>query len=442
MRDVLSQALGADLLDEIVGLTRDLIRVDSTNPPGSETLAVQVLEEYLARNGIESERAARDPARANLIARVRGSGTGPSLALVGHTDVVYADPADWSVPPFAGEVRDGHLWGRGALDMKSQTAANAVALAVLARSGWAPNGDVLMIAESDEEDGVDEVGMSWLVRERPDLRCDYALTEANYRHELADGRTVYTLVVGEKMTMPVRVIVHGVAGHASVPMLGDNALVKLAPVLERLSAYTPVRRASPELESLLDVLAPGGGTLDERIERGRAQHAELRQLLPAMAGSTIAPTMAGASRKRNVIPARAYVECDCRVLPGTGVDELLEEFRAALAGLDVDLELAEAPLGGTLSTFDSPLRDALAEWVAELDPGALLAPEISTGFTDAHYLREAYGTIAYGFFPLRHTAPELVNTVHAPDERIDVRDLELAVRSFVHCIDRIGSVVA
>ncbi len=102
MRDVLSQALGADLLDEVVGLTRDLIRVDTTNPPGSETLAVQVLEEYLARNGIESERAARDPARANLIARVRGRGTGPSLALVGHTDVVYADPADWSVPPFAG----------------------------------------------------------------------------------------------------------------------------------------------------------------------------------------------------------------------------------------------------------------------------------------------------------------------------------------------------
>jgi acetylornithine deacetylase/succinyl-diaminopimelate desuccinylase-like protein len=242
--------------------------------------------------------------------------------------------------------------------------------------------------------------------------------------------------------MPVRVVAHGVAGHASVPLLGDNALVKLAPVLERLSAYAPARRTSPELETLLDVLAPGGGSLDERIERGRAQHAELHQLLPAMAGSTIAPTMAGASRKRNVIPARAYVECDCRVLPGTGVDDLLDELRAALAGLDVDLELAESPLGGTLSAFDSPLRDALGEWVEELEPGALFVPEVSTGFTDAHYLREAFGTIAYGFFPLRHTAPELLNTVHAPDERIDVRDLELAVRSFVHCIDRIGSVVA
>jgi acetylornithine deacetylase/succinyl-diaminopimelate desuccinylase-like protein len=440
MHELLSQALGRDLLAEVVQLTSDLIRADTTNPPGNETLAVEVLEEYLARNGVESERVARDPARANLIARVRGRGTGPVLALAGHTDVVYADPADWSIPPFAGELHDGHLCGRGALDMKGQTAASAVALAVLARSGWVPNGDVLLIAESDEEDGVDKVGMSWLLQERPDLRCDYALTEANYRHELLDGRTIYTLVVGEKMTMPVRVVARGVAGHASVPTLGDNALVKLAPVLERLSRYAPVLRRSPELDGLLDVVAPGNGALEERIERGRAQHKELWHVLPALAGSTIVPTMVGASRKRNVIPAEAYVEYDCRVLPGTEVEELLGEFRTALAGLDVDLELAEAPLGGTRSPIDTPLRDALAEWVGELEPGALLVPEVSTGFTDAHFLREAFGTIAYGFFPLRYTAPGLLNTVHAPDERIDVRDLELAVRSFVHCIDRIGSV--
>ncbi len=442
MHELLAQALGEDLLGEVVALTRDLIRVDTTNPPGRETLCVEVLEAYLARNGVQSERVSRDPARANLIARVRGRGTGPSFAVAGHTDVVYADPTDWSSPPFGGEVREGHLWGRGALDMKGQTAASAVALAVLARSGWVPNGDVLLIAEADEEDGADEVGMSWLVRERPDLRCDYALTEANYRHVLADGRTIYTLVVGEKMTMPVRVTARGVAGHASVPTLGDNALPKLAPVLERLAAYEPELRCSPELDAILDVVAPGGGPTAERIARGRLQHEQLWHVLPALAGSTIVPTMASASRKRNVIPAEAYVEYDCRVLPGTSVDELLGEFRAALDGLDVTLELAEAPLGGSSSAFETPLRDALAEWVGELEPGALLVPELSTGFTDAHFLREAYGTIAYGFFPLRHTAPALLNTMHAPDERIDVRDLELAVRSFVHCIDRIGSVVA
>jgi acetylornithine deacetylase/succinyl-diaminopimelate desuccinylase-like protein len=130
------------------------------------------------------------------------------------------------------------------------------------------------------------------------------------------------------------------------------------------------------------------------------------------------------------------------VLPGTDPEELFGEFRVALGDLAVELELAEEPLGGTRSPIDTPLRDAIAEWVDALEPGAVLVPEISTGFTDSHFLREAYGTIAYGFFPLRHTAPELLDTIHAPDERIDVRDLELAVRAFVHCIDRIGSVTA
>jgi acetylornithine deacetylase/succinyl-diaminopimelate desuccinylase-like protein len=442
MHELLAAALGDGLLDEVVQLTGDLIRADTTNPPGNETRGAKVLDSYLRRNGVEAELVARDPARANLIARVRGAGTGPSLALMGHTDVVYADPADWSVPPFSGDVRDGHLWGRGALDMKSQTAAGAVALAVLARSGYVPNGDVLLIAEADEEDGLDEVGLSWLVGERPDLRCDYALNEGSFRFVLADGRTIYTLCVSEKMTMPVCVRTRGAAGHASLPTHGDNALIKLAPVLERLAAYAPVRRRSPELDALLDVLAPGDGDLGERIERGRLQHEELWHVLPALAGSTFVPTMASASRKRNVTPAAAQIECDCRVLPGTDPEELLGEFRAALAGLDVELELSETPLGGSRSPLETPLRDAIAEWVGELEPGALLVPEISTGFTDSHFMREAYGTIAYGFFPLRYTAPELLDTIHAPDERIDVRDLELAVQAFVHCIDRIGSVTS
>jgi acetylornithine deacetylase/succinyl-diaminopimelate desuccinylase-like protein len=442
MHQLLTGALGDGLLGEVVELTSALIRADTTNPPGNETRGADVLEAYLASNGVTCERVARDPARANLIGRVRGHGTGPSLALCGHIDVVYADPADWRIPPFSGELRDGHLWGRGALDMKGQTAASAVALAVLARSGYVPNGDVTLIAEADEEDGVEKVGMTWLVRERPDLRCDYALNEASNRYELADGRTIYTLCVGEKMTMPVRVRVRGAAGHASQPTRGDNALLKLAPVLERIQAYAPVRRRSPELDALLHVLAPGDGTLEERIERGRGQHPEIWHMLPAIAGSTFAPTIAQASRKRNVIPASAEVEVDCRVLPGTDPAELLGEFRTALGDLDVDLELAEAPLGGTRSPLATPLHAALAEWIEELEPGALLVPEMSSGFTDSHFLREAYGTIAYGFFPLRHTAPELLDTVHAPDERIDVRDLELAVRAFVHCIDRIGALIA
>ena len=334
-----------------------------------------MLEAYLARNGVRAERVARDPARANLIARVAAAAPARRSRWRATPTSSTPIPRTGARRRSRGELRDGHLWGRGALDMKGQTAASAVALAVLARSGWVPNGDVLLIAEADEEDGVDEVGMSWLVRERPDLRCDYALTESNYRLALADGRTIYTLVVGEKMTMPVRVIARGVAGHASVPTLGDNALPKLAPVLERLAAYEPVRRSSPELDG-----PAGRGRAGRRVARGadraRPRPApELWHLLPALAGSTIVPTMTGASRKRNVIPAEAWVEYDCRVLPGTEPEELLGEFRAALDGLDVELELAEPPLGGTRSPFEiAPARRARRVG-RELEPGALLVPD-------------------------------------------------------------------
>jgi acetylornithine deacetylase/succinyl-diaminopimelate desuccinylase-like protein len=192
------------LRDETTALLRELIRVDTSNPPGRETPAALVLKEYLERSGVECELVARTPERANLIARIPGTGAGPSLALLGHTDVVPADPAGWTHPPFAGHLDDdGYVWGRGAVDMKNETASRAVALATLARDGFTPNGDLLFIAEADEEDGAEEVGLSWLVRERPDIATDYVLNEgASERLRLADGRTVVTINVGEKATLP------------------------------------------------------------------------------------------------------------------------------------------------------------------------------------------------------------------------------------------------
>src|SRR3954447_8198487 len=242
------------LRDEATELLADLIRIDTTNPPGRETAAAVFLKDFLEREGIACELVARESDRANLIARIPGTGEGPSIALLGHTDVVYADAEDWTVPPFDGVVQDGWIWGRGALDMKYHTAANVLALARLARAGFQPRGDVLLVAEADEEDGSARVGLNWLVEERPDLRTDYALNEgAGERLVLADGRVVYLFAAAEKATMPVRLITRGVAGHAAVPAWADNALVKLGPVLDRLAAAEPRRREAPELQALLDV---------------------------------------------------------------------------------------------------------------------------------------------------------------------------------------------
>jgi acetylornithine deacetylase/succinyl-diaminopimelate desuccinylase-like protein len=432
-------SMDAALRDEATKLLSDLIRIDTANPPGHETPAAVFLQWFLEREGVACELVARDPERANLVARIRGSGEGPSLTLLGHTDVVYADRSAWSVDPFAGVVRDGYVWGRGALDMKSHTVCNVLAFALIARSGIRPRGDLVLIAEADEEDGVAGVGLPFVVAQRPDVRTDYALNESSDRLVLSDGRVVHLFGTAEKATMPVNVIARGRPGHASWPASGDNALVRLAPAVERIAAHRPSGDPPPELTLLLDALVPGNDSIAARIARSEELHPELPAILGPLQGSTISPTMIAASDALNVIPAHAELRLDCRVLPGTQPDELLAEVRACLGDLDVELEPAEPPEGGTRSPIDTPLAGMLRSYVETIEPGALVLPSMSAGFTNSHFLREAFGTVAYGFFPLVHTPLDLVyETVHGHDERIHQDDLTLGVRFLEHACRTIG----
>src|SRR6267142_4977618 len=194
--------------DEVTGLLQELIRVDTTNPPGNETAAAELLREYLEENGAQVELYARVPERANLVARIPGRGEGPTLLFLSHTDVVLADAAEWTADPFGGELRDGEVWGRGALDMKGQVAASAVALASLAREGFEPGGDLIFAATADEEVG-DGFGAQWLCEQHPGaVRCDFAVNEgAGDRLELGGG-VYYLCSTAEKMTAPFNVNVH------------------------------------------------------------------------------------------------------------------------------------------------------------------------------------------------------------------------------------------
>src|SRR5829696_3690148 len=263
----------ATLRDEAVELLRALIRLDTVNPPGNETIAADLLRDYLAESGVEAELYAREPDRANLVARLPGRGGGPRLAMLSHTDTVLADPAEWVLDPWAADVRDGEVWGRGALDMKGQVAASAVALASLAREGFRPNGDLVFVAAADEEVGVD-VGLQWLVREHPDaVHVEYAVNEGGGERVVFGGRPLYLLAAAEKMSAPFRLVVRGRSGHASVPGIADNALLKAAPLVEALGRHRPRRTYGPESESL--VRAVTGGELppvEEAADRARAVH--------------------------------------------------------------------------------------------------------------------------------------------------------------------------
>ena len=421
-------------MSDVTELLQRLVRLDTTNPPGNETAAAELLRDYLEPAGVECELHARIPERANLVARLRG-GDGPTLALLSHTDVVLADPKEWKRNPFGGELVDGEVWGRGALDMKGQVAASAVALATLAQEGVRPAGDVIFIAAADEEVG-GGYGLSWLCEEHPEaVRADFSINEGAGDRLEVGGRGVWLCATSEKMTAPFTLRVLGRSGHASMPGIADNALLKAAPLLERLGAYRPEPRLEPEVEGLLRAVAgevpadPGAllafaGGVDPLL-------AELIQPLLAL---TFAPTTIEASHKRNVIPAVCDVGIDSRLLPGQTVDEQQEIVRAVLGRGDYELIPGDSH-GGTRSPLETSLWDAVASFVAEEDPEGVVAPVCVSGFTDSHWLRAAFDTVAYGFFPARAMPIEVSATlIHSADERVPVADLELGVRFLRHVV--------
>jgi acetylornithine deacetylase/succinyl-diaminopimelate desuccinylase-like protein len=427
------------LADEVLRVARDLIRIDTTN--GNETEAAAYLRDYLRDAGLEAELVAKDPARANLVVRWPGSGEAPSLAYVGHLDVVPADARDWTHPPFEAVVDDGWLYGRGAIDMKNEVAARCVAVAELARSGFRPAGDLWLLMVADEEDGADDVGMRWLLEARPDIRPDLAINEGGgHRLPLADGRTVSLLSVGEKGTQPVRVSAVGEAGHASTPTIGDNAVPLLGEVLRRIGRGLPVGDGSPWLDETLGaLLGESTGGLATSVAAATALHPSFAHELPPLAGTTMAPTMLGGSPARNVMPARAWVELDCRVLPDATPDEVLAAVRGVLGDdLRYELDLPEAMVPGSASPTDGPLPTAVAAVLADLDPGLEVVPILCTGYTDSSFLRFAGGTSAYGFSPFRSTPAEVLDAgYHNADERVHVDDLTLSVAFHVELARRV-----
>jgi len=421
----------AGLRQEVTELLQALIRADTVNPPGNETRAAQILVDYLAECGIQSGLIARVPERANLVARIPGAG-GPSLAFLCHTDTVLADPAEWERDPWSGELVDGEVWGRGALDMKGQVAASAVAFASLQREGFVPSGDLLFIAVADEEVG-DGYGLRWLVEAHPEaVRCDYALNEGGGDRLVLGGRPVYLCATAEKMSAPFLLRVHGRSGHASMPGIADNALVKASRYVDALAAYEPEPELIPEAQGFLEAVLGEAPPLEEALQRANELHPMLGALVQPLLALTLSPTMIEASRKRNVIPAVCEVTVDCRLLPEQTPQDAEPLVRAVLGEGDYELEWIEA-VGGTRSPLETPLWDAVASFVQELEPGAVLAPIACPGFTDSHFLRESFGTVAYGFFPVKAMDPVLATTlVHSANERVPVDDLEAGVHMLRH----------
>jgi len=415
-----------DLQADTTQLLQELVRFNTVNPPGDERAVQEHLAAILRDAGFEVDLLGRTEPRPNLVARLRGGGDGPTLCLLSHVDTVLATPQEWTHDPWSGDLADGCVWGRGALDMKSQTAAEVAAAVALAREGWRPaGGDLLVVAVVDEETGGAE-GAQWICEQHPDLvRCDYLLNEGGGTVIPYDGDRVYGVCVAEKGVFRFILRTDGVAGHASIPKIGDNALLKMAPLLQAMGSRQPEWDVTDAPRALMEGLGVSG------LHELREKDAVLAMLVEPMLGVTLAPTMAHASDKINVIPSRAELQVDCRVPPGLGREHTERRIHEVLGGDGYSLEFIEQTIGNN-SPVESPLMDAIRSWIDEHDPEGRIVPTMLPGFTDSRTFRAAFpDAIAYGFFPQRHmTLYETAPLIHSADERIDVRDLGFAAQFF------------
>ncbi len=423
-----------ELQREASEVLQQLIRFNTVNPPGNERPAIEYLASQLEPAGFDVELLAADAARPNLVADLRGDGDGPTLCYLGHVDTVLADPAEWAHDPWSGELVDGYIWGRGALDMKSQVAAEAAAAASLARQGWRPtSGNLKLVFVSDEEEGGD-VGAHWLTEEHPDrVRCDMLINEGGGEHFDWDDKRYYGVCCGEKGIFRFNLTAHGVAGHASLPRTGDNALLKLGPALERLKAAGVSFELTEGPEALLAGLGEDPADPAGALERVGRSDPSLLLLLEPMLGVTLTPTMVRASEQINVIPSRAELRIDCRVPPGLGEDAARRRIEEVLGDVadELEVEFTETVVGNQ-SPVGTPLMEAITRWVKTSDDGAGTVPVILPGFSDSRWFRDAFPEcVAYGFFPHRHMGlRDTTPLVHSADERIDVRDLGYATRCY------------
>jgi acetylornithine deacetylase/succinyl-diaminopimelate desuccinylase-like protein len=421
------------LAQETADVLAQLIRFKTVNPPGNERECQEWLRDYLEDAGFDAELAGAEPERPNLVATLKADAPGPVLGYLSHVDTVLADPGDWRRDPWSGDTADGFIWGRGAVDMKSQTAAEVVAAATLARSGWRPaKGALKIVAVVDEETG-GRLGAQWLTEQRPDIaRVDWLVNEGGGQVMPYGERRLYGVGCAEKGTFRFKVTARGVAGHASVPGTGDNALLKLAPVITRLGERQSAFDVVAEPRAFLEALGEDPADPGRAVANIRAVEPRLALMVEPTLRVTAVPTRVFASEKINVIPAKAELLVDCRVPPGMEGEETMRRVQE-LVGADDGVEVAFLEqVVGNRSPIASPLMEAITAWLGENDPGGEALPTVLPAFTDSRHFRAAFpDCVAYGFFPQRHQSLyDVWPLMHSSDERIDVRDLAFAADFF------------
>ena len=428
-----------------VELLQRLIRFDTSNPPGNERACIEWARDLLEENGCSVRIVARDPERPSLVARLSGDGRAPGLLLQGHVDVVPAK-GTWSRPPFGGEVVDGYVWGRGALDMKGGVAMMLSAFLQAAGADAPPPGDVVLCLLSDEE-GRGDFGARFMVENHPELfdGVRFAIGEfGGFTMDVA-GRRVYPIMVAEKQLCSLRATLRGPAGHGSLPVR-DGAMGKLGRLLSALERRRLPVHVTPVARSLIEGIAaeapratrlPVRALLRPRLtDRVLDRLGERGRLFDVLLHNTASATVIRGGHAHNVIPGEVSVDLDCRLLPGFRPDDVFQEL-GALAGVPLELEVVRYDPGPPAP--DLTLFDTLGAILRELDPEARPVPLLLPGVTDGRFFARL-GIQTYGFLPMQLPSKmRFLELVHGVDERIPVDAVAFGTTAIRRLLERFGN---
>jgi acetylornithine deacetylase/succinyl-diaminopimelate desuccinylase-like protein len=436
---------------ETLGNLQAMIRMNTVNPPGDELQVARYLEEQLKRDGIETHLFEPAPGRGALVARIRGTGGKLPVLIMGHMDVVGVERDHWSVEPFAAEIRDGYLYGRGAIDDKGMLAANLETMLLLKRNvideGGTLSRDVIFVANSDEEQS-GEWGMGWLIKNHPELiRAEFALNEGG-RTRVVGGKRLYVAVQNtEKVPHTVTLTAHGPGGHASIPLAG-NAILRLGRALAKIGDYKEPVQVNPttrqffsELSRVWPVAAERKAMADvasadpRRVQRG-ARMLERIPVFDAVLRNGISATIVQGGIRTNVIPTDATARLNIRTLPGQSIDGVVHRLRKVINDPLVDIAVTDRGEDSPASDFHSPMFTAIRESVSALDPSMTVVPYLSTGATDSARLR-SWGMQAFGLLPFPMTQDD-EDRMHGNDERVPLASLDFGTRMIYGAISRVA----
>jgi acetylornithine deacetylase/succinyl-diaminopimelate desuccinylase-like protein len=426
-----------------VELLQQLIRFDTTNPPGNESECIGFVRNLLEEAGCETQTYAKDTDRPNLVARLRGAGDSPPLLLQGHVDVVTTTGQEWQRPPFGGDLVDGEVWGRGAVDMKGAVAMFVSAFLRAARGELELPGDLILVVLSDEENGGD-FGAKFLVEEHPELfeGVRHALGEAGGISQVIAGKRFYPIQLGEKQICWLKATVHGPGGHGAM-IHRDGTMARLAGMLDDLNRKRMPIHVTPIVREMIETVAAHLPRPKRELMLALLKPAVSNRVLPKLGPqmrpletllrNTVNATIVRGGEKVNVIPAQIDLELDGRLLPGFTPEDLIGELHGII-GDDIEVELVRHDAGP--AEPDLALFDMLAGILSELDPEGIPMPLLQGGVTDARFFAQL-GIQTYGFIPMRLPADfPLLQIVHAADERIPVAALEFGTEAVIRALQR------